>query len=147
MDGRDRQCIVNRNTETADGGPRGTQLGEPTPDAWHDACKIPGMTTRQVVYRAPADLAEDESYAEQARRRAARWHAWLKSPHCTLQDRENFERWCADPTNAAAYVAFCGDLAALPELAIDPEEGAELGYSVHPFALPVNSPRLEADTR
>ena len=144
MDGRDRQVIVNGNTATADCG---TQFGESTADEWHDACKIPGMMTRQVVSGVPADLAEGESYAEQARRRAARWHAWLKSPHCTLQDRENFERWCADPSNAAAYVAFCGDLAAVPELAIDPEEGTALGYGVRAFALPINSPRLEADTR
>ena len=53
------------------------------------------MTTRHMIY-PPAAPAEDESYAEQTRRRAARWHAWLTSPHCTLQDRENFERWCAD---------------------------------------------------
>jgi hypothetical protein len=63
--------------------------------------------------------AADASYAEQTRRRAARWHAWLKSPECTVQDRENFERWCTDPLNAAAYVALCGGLAYAPELASD----------------------------
>lgn len=61
----------------------------------------------------------DPGYAEQTRRRAARWHAWLKSPQCTLQDRENFERWCTDPVNAAAYVALCGGLAWAPELVSD----------------------------
>jgi ferric-dicitrate binding protein FerR (iron transport regulator) len=61
----------------------------------------------------------DAGYAEQTRRRAARWHAWLKSPECTLQDRENFERWCTDPVNAAAYVALCGGLAWAPELVSD----------------------------
>jgi ferric-dicitrate binding protein FerR (iron transport regulator) len=63
--------------------------------------------------------AADASYAEQTRRRAARWHAWLKSPECTLQDRENFERWCADPVNAAAYVTVCGGLAWAPDLEAD----------------------------
>jgi ferric-dicitrate binding protein FerR (iron transport regulator) len=69
---------------------------------------------------APAlGTSADAGYAEQTRRRAARWHAWLKSPECTLQDRENFERWCSDPVNAAAYVALCGGLAWAPELASD----------------------------
>jgi ferric-dicitrate binding protein FerR (iron transport regulator) len=69
--------------------------------------------------RIAIGTAADAGYAEQTRRRAARWHAWLKSPECTLQDRENFERWCADPANAAAYVALCGGLAWAPELAGD----------------------------
>jgi ferric-dicitrate binding protein FerR (iron transport regulator) len=79
---------------------------------------------------------------EQARRRAARWHAWLKSPECTFQDRENFERWCADVTNAAAYVEFCGDLAAVTELAGDGD-----GYSEQVLTSFGRSPRLEADQR
>jgi ferric-dicitrate binding protein FerR (iron transport regulator) len=53
-------------------------------------------------------------HTAQALRRAARWHAWLKSPQCTNQDLENFERWCSDTKNAAAYVALCGDLASDP---------------------------------
>jgi ferric-dicitrate binding protein FerR (iron transport regulator) len=93
------------------------------------------------VYGTVGDGAGDESYAEQTWRRAARWHAWLKSPQCTFQDRENFERWCADVTNAAAYVALCGDLAAVPDL---PGEGE---YADHAPAALVHSPRLEADRR
>ena len=143
MDGRDRQDFVNDHAEPTHVNP---PAGEPGLGEWHDACKIPSMSTKHMIYRA-APPAEDESYAEQTRRRAARWHAWLTSPHCTLQDRENFERWCADPTNATAYVAFCGDLAALPELAIDPSEDSDLDYGAHAFALPSNPPRLEADTR
>jgi ferric-dicitrate binding protein FerR (iron transport regulator) len=53
-------------------------------------------------------------HTAQALRRAARWHAWLTSPHCTFQDRENFERWCSDSKNAAAYLALCGHLAFEP---------------------------------
>jgi ferric-dicitrate binding protein FerR (iron transport regulator) len=53
-------------------------------------------------------------HTAQALRRAARWHAWLTSPQCTFQDRENFERWCSDSKNAAAYVALCGHLAMDP---------------------------------
>jgi ferric-dicitrate binding protein FerR (iron transport regulator) len=53
-------------------------------------------------------------HTAQALRRAARWHAWLKSPECTFQDLENFERWCRDSKNAAAYVALCGDLVSNP---------------------------------
>ena len=143
MDGRDGQILFNQHAEGTEGG---HSTSEPPLGEWHDACKIPGMTTRHMVYRAEAP-AEDESYDEQARRRAARWHAWLTSPHCTLQDRENFERWCADPTNATAYVAFCGDLAAVPELAVEPEYASEFEYGLRAFALPVNSPRLEADSR
>jgi hypothetical protein len=142
MDGRDSRILYNDDAEPTHGR---APAGEPALSEWHDACKIPGMTTRHMIC-APAP-AEDESYSEQARRRAARWHAWLKSPHCTLQDRENFERWCADPTNATAYVAFCGDLAAVPELATEPEDVSEFDYGTHSFALPVNSPRLEADPR
>ena len=74
-------------------------------------------STRQrddCAYRAVTELAVDANSAEQARRRAARWHAWLKSPECTLQDRENFERWCSDSKNAAAYLALCGHLAFEP---------------------------------
>jgi ferric-dicitrate binding protein FerR (iron transport regulator) len=63
--------------------------------------------------------AADPSVADQTRRRAARWHSWLTSPECTPQDRENFERWCTDPDNAAAYVALCGGLAFAPEPASD----------------------------
>jgi len=60
------------------------------------------------------------SYTAQALRRAARWHAWLTRPHCTFQDRENFERWCTDETNAAAYVALCRNLAFDPaQLEVD----------------------------
>ena len=78
------------------------------------------MTTRRIsgegeVYRAATELAvDDENSAEHIRRRAARWHAWLTSPHCTFQDRENFERWCSDSKNAAAYLALCGHLAFEP---------------------------------
>jgi ferric-dicitrate binding protein FerR (iron transport regulator) len=54
------------------------------------------------------------SYTAQALRRAARWHAWLTSPQCTFQDRENFERWCSEPKNAAAYHALCRHLSLSP---------------------------------
>jgi ferric-dicitrate binding protein FerR (iron transport regulator) len=83
-------------------------------------------------YGSPLGAAADSTYAEQTRRRAARWHAWLKSPECTLQDRENFERWCTDPMNAAAYVALCGGLAWAPELA---SELADDGFSAQGLAL------------
>lgn len=97
---------------------------------------------------AAGDGAADESYAEQTRRRAARWHAWLKSPQCTFQDRENFERWCADVSNAAAYVALCGDLAAVPGFPADGAPDAdEWGYPNHAFASLGQLPRLEADQR
>lgn len=66
------------------------------------------------AYRAATDLPSEEACAEQVRRRrAARWHAWLKSPECTFQDRENFERWCSDATNRAAYAALCDNRDAL----------------------------------
>ena len=138
MAGRDQQAFVNESEP---------KLREPRAVEWHDACKIPGMTSGLMVYRATAEVDEDESYVEQTRRRAARWHAWLKSPHCTFPERENFERWCADPANAAAYVAFCGDLAALPEIALEPQDGSELEYGAPAFAVPRDSARLEADTR
>jgi ferric-dicitrate binding protein FerR (iron transport regulator) len=54
------------------------------------------------------------SHTAQALRRAARWHAWLTSPQCTFQDRENFERWCSEPKNAAAYHALCRHLSLAP---------------------------------
>lgn len=97
------------------------------------------MTNRLVwrdggVYRAATEVAMDESSEEQALRRAARWYAWLKSPECTFQDRENFARWCSDATNAAAYVTLFGDLTRAFELESD------MGFVPH--ALP--SPRLAA---
>jgi len=58
-------------------------------------------------------------HTAQALRRAARWHAWLTSPQCTFQDRENFQRWCSDSKNAAAYVALCTHLALDPAQLID----------------------------
>ena len=112
--------------------------------------KSGAMDSRQTsgrqgnVCRPASSLAVDETSAEQVRRRAARWHAWLKSPECTFQDRENFERWCADVANAAAYVAFCGDLAGVPELA---DGGEASSYEAHVFASFVRSPRLEVDQR
>jgi ferric-dicitrate binding protein FerR (iron transport regulator) len=112
------------------------------------------MDTRQITgrdgefCREAATLAADEPSAEQIRRRAARWHAWLKSPECTFQDRENFERWCADVTNAAAYVEFCGDLTAIPDLAEGGEEsGDDARYATRAFASLAHSPRLDADPR
>jgi ferric-dicitrate binding protein FerR (iron transport regulator) len=93
------------------------------------------------VYRAATELAVDESCEEQALRRAARWYAWLKSPECTFQDRENFERWCGDATNAAAYVTLFGDLSGALELESPP------AFAPHVFISPVRSPRLEADLR
>ena len=80
----------------------------------------------------------DESSEEQALRRAARWYAWLKSPECTFQDRENFARWCSDATNAAAYVTLFGDLTGALEL-----EG-DVAFAPHAVASPLNSPRLAA---
>jgi ferric-dicitrate binding protein FerR (iron transport regulator) len=63
-----------------------------------------GLWQDRSAYRAAAELAVDEDRAAQARRRAARWHAWLKSPECTPQDRENFEFWRRQHAlNAAAF--------------------------------------------
>ena len=112
--------------------------------------KIPAMTSRRhtdhYAYRSVTELTVDANSAEQARRRrAARWHAWLKSPECTFQDRENFERWCGDVANAAAYAALCSDLAAGPELAADLMHGSGCGYSPRAFA--VHLPRLETERR
>jgi ferric-dicitrate binding protein FerR (iron transport regulator) len=105
------------------------------------------MTNRTVwcdnsVYRAATEPADNGD--EQARRRAARWHAWLKSPECTFQDRENFERWCSDVTNAAAYVAFCGDLVGADEFV---DSADEAGYMNPVHTSSVHSQRLEADQR
>jgi len=95
--------------------------------------KSPVMTSRRqrddYAYRA---------VAEQARRRAARWHAWLKSPECTFQDRENFERWCSDAANAAAYVGLCSELAN--------EAGDDFGFAAHALTPPVRW-RLETEPR
>jgi hypothetical protein len=106
--------------------------------------KEPSMTDRRSwrggrVYRAVTAIAVDETSAEQARRRAARWHAWLKNSECTFQDRENFERWCRDATNAAAYDALCRELAA----GVGRAEGAALLCARRSRASPVNHPRLE----
>jgi hypothetical protein len=108
------------------------------------------MNTRQIssrkgdVCRAAVSVTVDETTAEQARRRAARWYAWLKSPECTFQDRENFERWRADVSNAAAYVAFCDELTTDADLA-DGREGRD--YAANGYVSFVHSPRLEADQR
>jgi len=59
-------------------------------------------------------LAMTGRHTAQALRRAARWHAWLTSPECTFQDRENFERWCSKPKNAAAYHELCRHLSLAP---------------------------------
>ena len=118
----------------------GTMLAKPVSmDSRH--------TAREAYIYREADRVVDESYAEQARRRAARWHTWLKSPECTLQDRENFERWCSDETNAAAYVAWCGDLAAVPEFATGLAEESSRCCAADLFTLSVNPSRLEADRR
>jgi ferric-dicitrate binding protein FerR (iron transport regulator) len=105
-------------------------------------------STRQpddYAYRAASELAVEANGAEQARRRAARWHAWLKSPECTFQDRENFERWCSDADNAAAYVALYGDLAAVP--GPRPLDGSGFDYAARAFAATAHLPRLEAESR
>ena len=109
------------------------------------------MTNRRVrrtgeAYRAATELAGEESCVEQVRRRrAARWHAWLTSPECTFQDRENFERWCRDAMNAAAYAALCGNLAALPDRADEADENA---FAQAAYALaPADRPRLRADAQ
>ena len=78
----------------------------------------------------------DESSEEQALRRAARWYAWLKSPECTFQDRENFERWCSDATNAAAYATLFGDLTGAFEV--------DVAFVPHALPSPLDSPRLVA---
>jgi hypothetical protein len=64
-----------------------------------------------------------------------------------LQDRENFERWCSDATNAAAYVALCGDLAVSPELVAATDEDLGFGPAARVFASPAHLPRLEAEPR
>jgi ferric-dicitrate binding protein FerR (iron transport regulator) len=89
----------------------------------------------RVVTRIPIDQA----CAAQARRRAARWHAWLKDSKCTLQDRKNFERWYSDVANAAAYDALCHELAAAGDVA---EGTAALLCAL---SLPVRQPRFEAN--
>ena len=97
------------------------------------------------AYRAATDLPSEETCAEQVlRRRAARWHAWLKSPECTFQDRENFERWCRDATNAAAYAALCANLAALPDLT---DDDAFAAPSAGVLAAPGSSLRFGADAQ
>jgi ferric-dicitrate binding protein FerR (iron transport regulator) len=63
------------------------------------------------AYRRVTASAVEQTCAAQARRRAARWYSWLKNPKCTFQDRENFERWYCEAANAAAYDAFCRELA------------------------------------
>ena len=103
-------------------------------------------TPRHADSRAHSGAPDiEERIAAHARRRAARWHRWLKSPQCTLQDRENFERWCSDPVNAAAYVALCGDLALGPELA--DADLDEFGYDAGArlFATHARMHRLEAE--
>jgi len=109
------------------------------------------MTIRHLrpegnVCCAATELPLDESYAEQARRRAVRWHVWLKSPECTFQDRENFQRWCSDVTNAAAYVELCGDLTASPDLVSESDDDG-FGYGAHALASPLGMAQSEADAR
>jgi ferric-dicitrate binding protein FerR (iron transport regulator) len=87
-------------------------------------------------YRAATERAVDETSVDQARRRAARWYAWLKSPECTFQDRENFERWRQDPANAAAYRAL------LLAYGVDDED---VVHHEPRLALPFDTARLEAD--
>lgn len=100
------------------------------------------------AYRSATELAGEESCAEQVRRRrAARWHAWLTSPECTFQDRENFERWCSDAMNAAAYVALCGNLAAFPERASGAAEERAFAQAVYALATSGDNLRLEADAQ
>ena len=100
----------------------------------------------EEAYRTATELASEESCAEQVRRRrAARWHAWLTSPECTFQDRENFERWCSDATNAAAYVAFCANLAAFPDCESGGDDETEFRQAASALASPGNPLRLQAD--
>jgi ferric-dicitrate binding protein FerR (iron transport regulator) len=101
-------------------------------------------------YRAVTELAVDEDCAAQARRRAARWHAWLSSPNCTLQDRENFERWCSDATNATAYRALMRELEAGTDFASGFSEKSDgVPYASHSaFVSRVDTPsRQQADER
>jgi ferric-dicitrate binding protein FerR (iron transport regulator) len=78
----------------------------------------PGHEIGSRAYSSGTVLAKSSAmttrHTAQALRRAARWHAWLTSPQCTFQDRENFQRWCSDSKNAAAYVALCTHLALDP---------------------------------
>jgi ferric-dicitrate binding protein FerR (iron transport regulator) len=99
------------------------------------------LYTEAASYGYRIQPTADASYTDQTRRRAARWHAWLKSPECTLQDRENFERWCSDPANAAAYVTLCGGLAWAPELASD---FADEGFAAEDLALHASAPPVVA---
>jgi hypothetical protein len=131
--------MINGRLEPSHHGQKG-QLSRATPPrAWHDACKtgdVDALHSYTAAYaHGTAIGTADSSYAEHTRRRAARWHAWLKSSECTLQDRENFERWCTDPVNAAAYVALCGSLAFAPELADADELDADF---VRAAPLPPN---------
>jgi ferric-dicitrate binding protein FerR (iron transport regulator) len=107
-------------------------------------------STRQsddYAYRAASELAVEANSADQARRRAARWHAWLKSPECTFQDRENFERWCSDADNAAAYIALYGDTAAAPGPSARQLDASDFDYAARAFAAAAHLPRLEAESR
>jgi hypothetical protein len=125
--------MINGRLESVRHGQKGQlSRGHRGRVAWHDACKTEGVNSLHppsspYSYGTELGTAVDASYTEQTRRRAARWHAWLKSPECTLQDRENFERWCTEPMNAAAYVALCGGLAWAPELASDFEDDGVCG--------------------
>jgi ferric-dicitrate binding protein FerR (iron transport regulator) len=96
------------------------------------------------IRRPTSDAAVRNLGEQHARRRAARWHAWLKSPECTMQDRENFARWCDDAANAAAYVALYGNLAALPDSTTAEDCRRELLPAAHAFAAPQ---QLHADAR
>lgn len=100
------------------------------------------------AYRAATELAAEEGCVEQVRRRrAARWHAWLTSPECTFQDRENFERWCGDEMNAAAYAALCANLAAFPDRGNEADAENAFAQAAYALAPAGDRPRLRADAQ
>jgi len=100
------------------------------------------------AYRAATELAGEESCVEQVRRRrAARWHAWLTSPECTFQDRENFERWCGDEMNAAAYAALCANLAAFPDRGNEADAENAFAQAAYALAPAGDRPRPRADAQ
>ena len=111
------------------------------------------MSNRRVwrtgeAYRAATELAGEEGCVEQVRRRrAARWHAWLTSPECTFQDRENFERWCSDALNAAAYATFCGNLATFPGRGNEADDDSAFAHAAYALGPTGDRPRLRADAQ
>jgi hypothetical protein len=102
------------------------------------------MSTRHSSFaRYESDLG---NAAEHARRRAARWYAWLTSPYCTAQDRENFARWRRDADNAAAFEALLQEAGAFPGFGnaiLDLNDARLSGSAIPHYVSPARGRRLE----